>query len=135
MTTVTRPIHTATPLVDGAVPEHHPRPWGGFDIFALNRTASVKIITVAPAGRLSLQRHHLRAETWVVLDPGLEVVVGDRTWVAEVDEVVHVPRGALHRMTATGDRVRVLEVVLDVFDEDDIVRVEDAYGRVSPLAS
>ena len=112
-----------------AAPEFHRRPWGGFDVFALNTRASVKIITVAPGGRLSLQRHTLRAETWVVLDPGLEVVVGGRTWVAEVDEIVHVPRGAVHRMTATAGRVRVLEVVLDPFDEEDIVRLEDAYGR------
>jgi mannose-6-phosphate isomerase-like protein (cupin superfamily) len=128
MSTIARqPVAPAS--LPAHTPESHRRPWGGFDIFALNRSASVKLITVAPGGRLSLQVHHLRAETWVVLDPGLEVVVGDRTWVAAVDEVIHVPRQVLHRMTATLGRVRVLEVVLDHFDEADILRLEDAYGR------
>ena len=110
-------------------PWTEPRPWGHFTVFALNQPASVKIITVAPGARLSLQRHAVRAETWLVLDPGLEVVVDDRTWRPAPGEVVHVPRGAVHRMTATGEQARVLEVVLDPFDEDDIERLDDEYGR------
>lgn len=112
-----------------AVPVTEPRPWGSFTILALNEPASVKLITVAPGGRLSLQRHEHRAETWLVLDPGLEVLVGDRSWVAQVGEVVHVPLGEVHRMSSSHGEVRVLEVVLDRFDEDDIERLDDAYGR------
>jgi mannose-6-phosphate isomerase len=110
-------------------PWTEPRPWGHFTVFALNQPASVKIITVAPGASLSLQRHAFRAETWLVLDPGLEVVVDDRTWLPVSGEVVHVPRGAMHRMSATAEQVRVLEVVLDPFDEDDIERLDDEYGR------
>jgi mannose-1-phosphate guanylyltransferase/mannose-6-phosphate isomerase len=120
---VTTPAgHTCSPWTE-------PRPWGSFTVLALNETASVKLITVEPGQRLSLQRHRLRAETWLDLDPGLEVVVDDRTWVAEPGEVVEVPRGAVHRMGATSGTVRVLEVVLDPFDEDDIERLDDLYGR------
>jgi mannose-6-phosphate isomerase len=110
-------------------PWTEPRPWGQFTVFALNQPASVKIITVAAGARLSLQRHAVRAETWLVLDPGLEVVVDDRTWRPVPGEVVQVPRGAMHRMSATAEQVRVLEVVLDPFDEDDIERLDDEYGR------
>jgi mannose-6-phosphate isomerase-like protein (cupin superfamily) len=115
-------------------PWTEPRPWGHFTVFALNQPASVKIITVAPGASLSLQRHELRAETWLVLDAGLQVVVDDRTWCPLPGEVVHVPRGATHRMSASTEEVRVLEVVLDPFDEDDIERLDDAYGRTGRLS-
>ena len=123
---------TAPPATDSrglSSPWTEPRPWGQFTVFALNEPASVKIITVAPGAKLSLQRHANRAETWLVLDPGLEVVVGERTWRPVPGEVVHVPRGVVHRMSATAGGVRVLEVVLDPFDEEDIERLDDVYGR------
>jgi mannose-6-phosphate isomerase-like protein (cupin superfamily) len=123
---MTAVAHLRTPFAE---PRTEERPWGSFTLFALNEPASVKIITVAAGGRLSLQRHGHRAETWLVLDAGLEVLVGDRQWIALPGEVVNVPCGAVHRMSATGGAVRVLEVVLDQFDEDDIERLDDAYGR------
>lgn len=123
---MTAATHPRTSLAE---PWTEERPWGSFTVFALNEPASVKIITVAPGGRLSLQRHGHRAETWLVLDAGLEVLVDDRRWIAHPGELVQVPCGAVHRMTATAGTVRVLEVVLDHFDEDDIERLDDAYGR------
>lgn len=106
------------------------RPWGDFQQFTLNQTSTVKIITVAPGQRLSLQTHRDRAEFWQVLDGPLDVTVGDRTWSAEPGEQVWVPQGAVHRMGNSGQAPgRILEVGFGHFDEDDIERLEDDYQR------
>lgn len=106
------------------------RPWGQFEQYVSNRRVTVKIITVNPGHRLSLQQHSQRGEMWQVLDDPIEVTVGERTWSAGTGEVVWVPVGAVHRMTNQGERPgRLLEVAFGDFDESDIVRLEDDYAR------
>jgi mannose-6-phosphate isomerase-like protein (cupin superfamily) len=112
-----------------AISEDH-RPWGKFRQYPHERAASIKIITVNPGGTLSLQYHHRRSEFWVILDPGLEVTVGQKTWRPAVGDEVFVPREAVHRLRGVGDRpARVMEIWLGPSEESDIVRVEDVYGR------
>lgn len=106
------------------------RPWGDFRQFCCNDQVTVKIITVRPGARLSLQRHAERAELWVVLDDALEVTVGERTWQAQTGEQVWVPLGATHRISNPGPTpARVLEIAHGHFDESDIQRLEDDYSR------
>ena len=106
------------------------KPWGGFEQYAHNLPCTVKIITVEPGGTLSRQFHHHRDELWVILDPGAEVEIADRTLRPEREEKLFIPRLTHHRLSAVGDdAVRVLEVSFGVFDEEDIVRLEDVYGR------
>jgi len=106
------------------------RPWGKFRQFPHEEAGSIKIITVNPGGRLSLQYHHRRSEFWVVLDPGLEVTVGDRVWRPEPNEEVYIPREAPHRLRNTGGApARVMEIWIGRSGETDIVRLEDVYGR------
>jgi mannose-6-phosphate isomerase len=106
------------------------RPWGGFTQYSLNTPTTVKIIEVSAGGLLSLQRHTHRAELWVALDDSLEVQVGDRKWRPGIHEEVWIPAGAVHRLSAPGDRGgRILEVGFGHFDEADIERLEDVYKR------
>jgi mannose-1-phosphate guanylyltransferase/mannose-6-phosphate isomerase len=106
------------------------RPWGQFQQFVTNEPVTVKIITVEPGHRLSLQRHEHRAEFWQVLDAPIEVTVDDLTWEAHRGEPVWVPRGAVHRICNKGSRPgRLLEIAYGQFDEADIVRLEDDYTR------
>jgi mannose-6-phosphate isomerase-like protein (cupin superfamily) len=106
------------------------RPWGQFQQFVSNEPVTVKIITVEPGHRLSLQTHECRGEFWQVLDVPIDVTVGNRTWTAEPGESVWVPCQAVHRMANTGDRPgRLLEIAFGDFDEADIVRLEDDYAR------
>ena len=106
------------------------RPWGAFQQFATNEPVTVKIITVEPGHRLSLQRHEHRGELWQVLDVPIDVEVDGRTWSAEVGEQIWVPLGAVHRMANSGDRPgRLLEIAFGHFDEDDIERLQDDYSR------
>lgn len=107
------------------------RPWGNFQQFTLNEKTTVKVITVAPRQRLSLQRHEQRGEMWQVLEGTLEVTVGDDTWTASCGELVWIARGTTHRAANSGDEVvRFLEIAFGVFDEDDIERLQDDYERV-----
>ncbi len=64
------------------------RPWGDFQQFVSNETVTVKIITVEPGHRLSLQRHELRGEMWQVLDVPIDVTVDERQWQAQPGESV-----------------------------------------------
>lgn len=106
------------------------RPWGQFQQFVCNETVTVKIITVAPGRRLSLQKHRHRDEMWHVLDLPLLVEVNDRTWTASPGEPVWVPRNAVHRISNPfREPARLLEIAFGDFDEADIERVQDDYGR------
>jgi len=106
------------------------RPWGRFRAYPRSGAGSLKIITVNPGGVLSLQIHRRRSEFWVALDEGLEVTIGERVWRPAPDEEIFVPAGAPHRLRGIGAApARVMEIWLGDSDEDDIVRLEDAYGR------
>jgi mannose-6-phosphate isomerase-like protein (cupin superfamily) len=106
------------------------RPWGKFRRFPHEAASSLKIITVQPGGRLSLQYHDGRDEFWVVLDPGLEITLGDRVWTAVRDEEIFIPRRAAHRVRNVGrEPARIMEVWLGPSSESDIVRLSDDYDR------
>ena len=106
------------------------RPWGKFRRFPHENASSVKIITVDPGGRLSLQYHDGRAEFWVVLDPGLEITLGDRVWLASADEEILIPRRAPHRVRNVGGQpARIMEIWIGDSSESDIVRLSDDYDR------
>lgn len=109
------------------------RPWGKFRSYPPARAAAVKIITVNPGSALSLQYHHRRSEFWVVLDEGLEMTLGDRTWRTAEGEEIYIPRETPHRLRCVGPaRARVMEIWLGDGDEEDIVRLRDDYGRGGP---
>ena len=106
------------------------RPWGKFRRFPHEAASSLKIITVDPGGRLSLQYHDGRDEFWVVLDPGLEITVGDKVWQAAPDEEIFIPRRVPHRVRNGGPApARIMEVWLGPSEESDIVRLADDYRR------
>lgn len=106
------------------------RPWGQFQQFSSGTPVTVKVMTIAPGHRLSLQRHGHRGEMWQVLDVPIQVTVGEETWLAQVGEIVWVPSGAVHRIGNPGEAPgRVLELAFGDFDEGDIERLEDDYAR------
>jgi len=107
------------------------KPWGKFEQYAHNVLCTVKIITVDPGGTLSRQYHYHRDELWVVLDPGARVEINDKVLHPEPEKKLFIPRGTVHRLSCDGERpTRILEVSFGEFDEEDIVRLEDVYGRM-----
>jgi mannose-6-phosphate isomerase len=113
------------------IPVKVKKPWGRFEQYAHNVPCTVKIVTVESGGTLSRQFHHRRDELWVVLDPGVRVELGGEVFCPAPEEKLFIPRGTVHRLSCAGTRpARILEVSFGEFDEDDIVRLEDIYGRV-----
>jgi len=111
--------------------EEEKRPWGKFRSFPSRQARSIKIISVNPGSSLSLQFHQRRSEFWIILDNGLEITVGSRTWQPEKGEEIFIPKGAPHRLRCLGPEPgRVLEIWIGHSSEKDIVRLQDEYGRV-----
>ncbi|MEI8328134.1 MAG: phosphomannose isomerase type II C-terminal cupin domain [Candidatus Taylorbacteria bacterium] len=106
------------------------RPWGAELWLTKNSPSMVKIITVQPGESCSLQYHHHRDEYWRVLSGNGSVVIGTETVPATVGEDYFVPRETRHRFTGGTEPLVLLEIIYGEFDEMDIVRLEDRYGRV-----
>jgi mannose-6-phosphate isomerase len=113
------------------VGDENERPWGRYDVVSDAGSYKVKVITVEPGCRLSYQRHERRAEHWyVVAGTGLVTLDGETIPVAN-GSAVDVAVGAAHRMANTGEGPLLFVEVQtgEYFGEDDIVRLEDDYGR------
>jgi mannose-1-phosphate guanylyltransferase / mannose-6-phosphate isomerase len=113
-------------------PKDH-RPWGWFETLAVRRRFQVKRIFVKPGAALSLQSHHHRSEHWVVVEGTAKVIVNDNVKLLTEGQSVYIPLGAVHRMENPGKMPMVLiEVQTGAYlGEDDIVRFEDKYSRVT----
>jgi mannose-1-phosphate guanylyltransferase/mannose-6-phosphate isomerase len=107
------------------------RPWGHYRTIFQTKGYSVKNIAVNPGASLSLQYHHHRSEHWVVTKGVGLVTCNDRKFELASNESVYIPCGAVHRLENTGRGVlELIEVQLgEYLAEDDIVRLEDRYGR------
>ena len=107
------------------------RPWGDYDCIDEGHRFKVKRITVKAGASLSLQKHHHRAEHWVVVKGTAEVTCGDRTFLLAENESTYIPIGETHRLANPGKLdVEMIEVQSGSYlGEDDIVRLEDHYGR------
>jgi mannose-1-phosphate guanylyltransferase/mannose-6-phosphate isomerase len=86
---------------------------------------------VVPGGRLSLQKHYHRAEHWVVVRGTAEVTIDERVVLVHENEAVYLPIGSMHRLANPGKiPLELIEVQVGSYTgEDDIIRVEDIYGR------
>ncbi len=109
--------------------EKDERPWGSYERFTLNEPTTVKLITVKPGEEFSLQTHAHRDEFWHVISGSGTVTVGDGARVARAGDEFFIPRGMLHRAQGGDEGLLFLEIAFGAFDENDIDRVEDKYGR------
>ncbi len=107
------------------------RPWGSYQTLAIEEDYQVKILTVQPGGRLSLQRHFKRAEHWVVVRGTPTLTIDGTVREYHRDEVVYIPLQSVHRIENLAKQACVLvEVQIgDYLGEDDIERLDDVYGR------
>ena len=110
--------------------ENH-RPWGHYENLLERDDHKVKEIIVQPGKRLSLQKHRHRAEHWTVVSGVALVTVGEQETLLKPGQSVDIPKGAVHRILNPGNIPLVfVEVQMgDYFGEDDIIRLEDDYGR------
>jgi mannose-1-phosphate guanylyltransferase/mannose-6-phosphate isomerase len=107
------------------------RPWGWYDSIDQGERHQVKRIGVNPGASLSLQKHKLRAEHWVVVRGTAEVTNGDQVLILQENQSTFIPLGQIHRLANPGTvPLEIIEVQSGTYlGEDDIVRLEDSYGR------
>jgi len=108
-------------------------PWGRWEVLLDEPTYKVKRVTVSPGKRLSYQKHFRRSEHWMVVDGKGVVTINGKEIHIEKGNTVDIAREAAHRMTNNGDEnLTFIEIQQgEYFGEDDIIRLEDDYGRVS----
>lgn len=124
-----------TPKKEYDEPQFEQRPWGSFTILDEGENYKVKRIEVLPGKRLSYQRHSRRAEHWFVVQGIAKVTLNGSVLLVETGGAVDIPTGTAHRVENPGDSELLLFIETqtgDYFGEDDIERIEDDFGRISP---
>ncbi len=114
-------------------PIHDERPWGSFTILDEDTDFKVKRIEVFPQKRLSYQKHRHRSEHWFVVRGTAKVTLNGEEILVKKGEDVDIPVGTAHRVE-NPDAAELLVFIEtqtgDYFGEDDIVRLEDDFGRI-----
>ena len=107
------------------------RPWGWYDSIDIGPRHQTKRISVNPGSKLSLQKHHHRAEHWVVIKGTAKITNGDKEFLLTEDESTYIPIGTTHRLENVGKiPLEIIEVQTGSYlGEDDIERYSDDYGR------
>lgn len=107
------------------------KPWGRYDVLYAEKGFKVKKIKINPNHRLSLQLHNKRSEHWIICSGSAEVNVGEEKREKSIGDYIFIPIKTPHRITNKGEKELIfIEVSLgDYIEEDDIVRIEDDYGR------
>jgi mannose-1-phosphate guanylyltransferase/mannose-6-phosphate isomerase len=109
------------------------RPWGWYDSVDNGARFQVKRIGVKPGASLSLQKHHHRAEHWIVVKGTGRITCGERVFLLTENQSTYIPIGEVHRLENPGTiELEIIEVQSGSYlGEDDIVRLEDNYGRTA----
>jgi mannose-1-phosphate guanylyltransferase len=107
------------------------RPWGKYDVIDYGNRYQVKKITVKPGAALSLQKHQYRAEHWIVVIGTAKVTRGEEILLVRENESVYIPIGMVHALENPGEvDLELIEVQSGSYlGEDDIIRLQDRYGR------
>jgi mannose-1-phosphate guanylyltransferase len=107
------------------------RPWGGYSSILSGARFQVKKLFVKPGKKLSLQKHHHRAEHWVVVSGTAEVTIDGKVSMLSENESIYLPLGCVHRLANPGKiLLELIEVQTGSYlGEDDIIRIEDEFGR------
>jgi mannose-1-phosphate guanylyltransferase len=121
---------------DGKKKKVGERPWGWFEQFNENTPCTVKLIHVRAGSRLSLQRHNRRREFWKVIQGPVTVEIGGKEFTGHTGSEFEIPVKTNHRLSAAKESDGLLlEISYGHFDEDDIVRVQDDFGRAVQAAA
>ena len=109
------------------------RPWGTYTVLEEGLNFKIKRIEVKPGASLSLQMHHHRSEHWIVVSGTAKVLNDEQEFTLKINESTFIPAEHKHRLENTGSELLVMIEVQtgNYLGEDDIVRFQDVYGRVS----
>jgi len=104
------------------------KPWGHEKVLSFNEISTVKLTSVKPNSFLSLQKHKKRDEIWYFLTPGF-VQIGNKKKKVKKGEIIKIKKGQIHRLFSKNKPIQFLEISFGKFDWNDIIRLEDIYGR------
>jgi mannose-1-phosphate guanylyltransferase len=105
------------------------RPWGWFETIEESENYKLKKIFVNPNQQFSLQYHNDRDEHWVIVEGSGMITIGSSTFPVYFNQCFVIPKGKQHRLKASDSGILFYEVQTGICNEDDIVRIEDDYGR------
>ncbi|EDZ59883.1 mannose-6-phosphate isomerase/mannose-1-phosphate guanylyl transferase [Candidatus Pelagibacter sp. HTCC7211] len=108
------------------------RPWGRYTNLFEGKEFLIKELIVKPKGILSLQKHHHRAEHWLVTQGNPKITLNKDNFIKKPNEHIFIPLGSIHRIQNPGKKpVKIMEAQIgSILKETDIVRYQDVYGRV-----
>ena len=106
------------------------RPWGWYITLDEGSNYKVKKIHLNPNTKLSLQYHHHRDEHWTVVEGSGKCIVNENIFIMGEGDDMFIPKKAIHRMASNGNGVTYVEAQRGKCDDEDIVRLQDDYGRV-----
>jgi len=114
-----------------STPRTNRRPWGSYTVLEVGTMYKIKRLDVSPGEKLSLQKHEQRAEHWVVVAGTAHVINGEDEFDLQTNESTYIPAGTKHRLENRGtEPLQIIEVQTGAYlGEDDIIRLEDNYGR------
>jgi mannose-6-phosphate isomerase-like protein (cupin superfamily) len=107
----------------------HERPWGTYEILLEEENYKVKRITVNPYQQFSLQYHNHRDEYWTVVAGDGKIILDGSEYLTSSKTFFYIPKQSVHRASANGDGLIFIEVQVGECSEEDIVRLQDDYGR------
>lgn len=109
----------------------HSRPWGNYVVLNKSKNYLVKLLNVNPMQKLSLQKHNFRKEHWVVCNGVATVIKGNKNFTLTKGQSIDIDINEIHSLqNHTNEELCVLELQQgEILSEDDIVRIEDIYGR------
>jgi len=105
------------------------KPWGHYTQYTLNEPTTIKTLHIKKGEQLSLQTHQHRAEHWIILQGTIDVQIGEEKITLKEGEDCYIKRGQKHTAKTTTHDATILEISYGRFNENDIQRHEDKYGR------
>ena len=108
------------------------RPWGYFNSISCHDNYQIKIISLNPGAKISLQKHEHRSEHWVVISGVATITLGEKIFDLQINQSTFIPPGEIHRLSNNqNSELKIIEIQTgDYFGEDDIVRIKDDYNRI-----
>jgi mannose-1-phosphate guanylyltransferase/mannose-6-phosphate isomerase len=107
------------------------KPWGWYENLQENNGYKVKRLYIKPNQKISLQYHNQRSEHWIIVSGDGELELNDEVKNVKLGDYIFVPVLSKHRIMGGSDGIMIVEVQLgNVCDEEDIVRIQDDYGRI-----
>jgi len=107
------------------------RPWGYFNSIACHKNYQIKIISLDPGAKISLQKHQHRSEHWIVIAGVATITLGDKIFNLQINQSTFIPAGQIHRLSNNQNHeLKIIEIQTgDYLGEDDIIRLDDIYKR------